>query len=118
MQAKELIVHLSLLSVTSKDTFLTNLLFSPCHYGTRRVTPALAPFHALCNYIISSYYNDKQRTSDKPSETVTAWKALLPLGDMLLANLKAQEQYLLYSICLHLVAMVRFGIFNKIQGEV
>lgn len=33
MQAKKLIVHLSLLSVTSKDTFLTNLLFSPCHYG-------------------------------------------------------------------------------------
>ncbi|RCH91021.1 hypothetical protein CU097_001881, partial [Rhizopus azygosporus] len=40
-------------------------------------------------FTIISYYNYKQRTSDKPSETVTAWKTLLPLGGMLLANLKA-----------------------------
>ncbi|CEG80258.1 hypothetical protein RMATCC62417_14620 [Rhizopus microsporus] len=83
-----------------------------------QLTSTLSYFYAFCNCIISSYYNDKQRTSDKPSESVTAWKALLPLGKMLLANLKAQEQYLLYGICLRLVAMVRFRIFDKMQGEV
>lgn len=37
---------------------------------------------------------------------------------MLLAKLKAQEQHLLHDVCLRLVSMVRFSIFDKMQGEV
>ncbi|RCH84382.1 hypothetical protein CU097_007136 [Rhizopus azygosporus] len=79
---------------------------------------ALNHLHALCNYIISYFYKEKQNPDMAPPESVAAWKSLLPLGDMLLAKLQAQEQYLLYGICLRLMAMVRFRIFNKMQGEV
>ncbi|PHZ17442.1 uncharacterized protein RHIMIDRAFT_310158 [Rhizopus microsporus ATCC 52813] len=86
-----------------KDTAINSTAAS-----TKRALSATAPI----------YYTDKQRTSDKPSESVTAWKTLLSLGDMLLASLNAQEQYLLYGICLRLVAMVRFRILDRMQGEV
>ncbi|PHZ17243.1 uncharacterized protein RHIMIDRAFT_288181 [Rhizopus microsporus ATCC 52813] len=76
----------------------------------------LSHLHAFCNYIVSYYYKKKQNTDVAPSELVAAWKSLLPLGDMLLAKLKAQEQYLLYGICLHLMPMVRFRVFNKMQA--
>ncbi|CAO3670390.1 unnamed protein product [Rhizopus microsporus] len=83
-----------------------------------KLISALNHFHAFCNYIISYYYNEKQKTDVTPSESVTAWKSLFPFADMLLAKLKSQEQYLLYGVCLRLVAMMRFGIFNKMQGEI
>ncbi|ORE11948.1 hypothetical protein BCV72DRAFT_196988 [Rhizopus microsporus var. microsporus] len=83
-----------------------------------KLISALNHFHAFCNYIISYYYNEKQKTDVTPSESVTAWKSLFPFADMLLAKLKAQEQYLLYGVCLRLVAMMRFGIFSKMQGEI
>ncbi|CEG84391.1 hypothetical protein RMATCC62417_18200 [Rhizopus microsporus] len=79
---------------------------------------ALSHLHALCNYIVSYYYKEKQNPDAAPSESAAAWKSLLPLGDMFLAKLQAQEQYLLYGICLRLMAMVRFRIFSKMQDEV
>ncbi|CEG84365.1 hypothetical protein RMATCC62417_18179 [Rhizopus microsporus] len=84
-----------------------------------KLASALAYFHAPCNYIISFYYNEKQREADDtPSQSAMAWKTLLPFADMLLAKNKAQKQYLLYGVCLRLVSMVRFSIFNKMQGDV
>jgi hypothetical protein len=53
-----------------------------------------------------------------PPESVADWKFLLPLGNMLLGLKLGQEKYLLYAICLHLMVMVRFRIFYKMQDEV
>ncbi|CEJ00578.1 hypothetical protein RMCBS344292_14630 [Rhizopus microsporus] len=64
------------------------------------------------------YYKERQNPDAASSESVAAWKSLLPLGDMLLGLKLGQEQYLLYGICLRLMAMMRFRIFSKIQGEV
>ncbi|CAO3684834.1 unnamed protein product [Rhizopus stolonifer] len=74
-------------------------------------------FQALCNYIISYHYAEKQTPNEPPSSFSATWKSVLPFADSLLPRLKAQNQTILYGTCLRLISMIRYHIFERMHGE-
>ncbi|KAG0949484.1 hypothetical protein G6F32_005474 [Rhizopus arrhizus] len=74
-------------------------------------------FHSFCNYIISYHYAELQKPNESPSQFSATWKSLFPFADSLLSKLKLQKEELLYGVCLRLVSMMRYHIFNRMQAE-
>ncbi|KAI8387400.1 hypothetical protein BD560DRAFT_443276 [Blakeslea trispora] len=108
---------------TPEQCRLFNTKFSQLAHASKRrgdnqsdmTMSILDHFYALCDYILSFYYADKNSTQLSFRQTSQAWRSLFPFTDNLLKKLEQQKHLVLYGLCARLVSLVRYYIFSRLS---